>query len=407
MESPFIYVKFKLLFTSSMMLLTGCLLAIVKQNTSDMNNIAPANTIHWTDLLTSVYNDDRFEKILGAVDRSSHNFSAMVPSTETSKQKVTFLPQVHFIEQFRPTVDELAVQFERENGTDFGDFIHKKILEADPLAVNRLARILEVYNSQLAIYDQLSRAVQSLKPGQTIDIFVESMQYTQLARVGIPTASTMGPFLIKNGASELVKILYPNQVNLIGTELMEQHSLAKGQVDKQEDSLILKAENLGGLYYNCIHRFKSELILYESKCYRLLVMRQREANAVAVVKNHMQDSKASFSFLIFGAAHPMTMYSEEKVAFQYAARSDMIQANSPLLSRQLEVLSGLNKLLFEQNLVFKDFRTTKKFTLALATALLKNRIKSEDLSQNRQPSINYQSDNISKNPVGSKNHLAL
>ena len=373
MESPVTY--FKLLLTSCMMLLTGTLLAIVKKNTSE----APAHSIQWTDVLGSVYNEDRFEKIIGAVDRSTKNFSAMSQSSRSSKYQVTFLPQVHFIERFRSTVDELSIQFGASKEKDFGGFIEQKILSSsDSLEVNQLARILEVYNSQLAIYDHLSKAVQSLAPGHSVTIFVESIQYAQAARVGIPTVETMGPFLITNGASELLKALYPNKVNLVGTELMDQRALANGQARNVKDSLIENDENLSDLYMSCIKKFKSEQIRYESKCYRLLVMRQREANAVAVIKNHMRENTESPSFVIYGAAHPMPMYSDHEINIRFV-QDEVLESRNPLLARQIRALRGLNKLLFEQSFVFKDFSNTKQFTLSLADELLKNRKESDDL----------------------------
>ncbi|MFK7822509.1 MAG: hypothetical protein AB8G05_00005 [Oligoflexales bacterium] len=186
MESSITYAKF--ILTTCTMLLTGSLLAFVNQTPNQsLLNTAPLKSVHWTALLSSVYNTDQFEKIVDTVNESSKNFESMVSLHSAARHRVTFLPQVHFIESFGPLVDKLAAEFELDKGSNFGDFIHRKILAAGPLEVNLLARVLEVYNSQLAIYDHLSTTIQSLGDGETITIFIESLQYTQLAEINLPT----------------------------------------------------------------------------------------------------------------------------------------------------------------------------------------------------------------------------
>ena len=365
------------------MLLAGTLLAFANQKT-DGHESTPLMALRWTELLSSIYNEEKFEKLVNRVDKSAHNFELMSPSPSNAKHHITFLPQVHFIDSFEPILSKLSTQYQQENGSDFGDFLHKRIAAAAPLELNALARILEVYNSQLAIYDQLSNSVESLADGKTINIFVESLQYSQKTNLGFPTKNNMGPFLIRNGAAELIKALYPKKVRLVGTELMDMVALDDEAVANPVTSIIDSNENLSELYLNCLERFKAEKIRYESKCYRLLIMRQREANAVAVIKAHLQEKINSQNFLIYGAAHPMPLYSDEILRIDYPEIHPGNTRN-PLLARNLKALNVLNKLLFEQSLVFRDFKNTQRFTLLLAQELLKNRSKSDEFSSKQNP----------------------
>lgn len=369
-----------------MLVISASLLVNVlqKSRNDDENIIA---SIHWTDLLGSVYNKDRFEDMLAKVEYSSQDFAALVPVSSDSKYELTFIPQVHYIQSFESTLNELAAEMRLKNTSDLEGLIHQKILTASAPQVNNLARVLEVYNSQLAIFDYIVREIESSEKSKPITVFVESLQYGETVKSPLPSKNGMAHYLIREGAAQLVKALYPSRVNLVGTELMDQHALATSYDGTTDERFIKSKENLSELYSNCIGQFKSEKIRYESKCYRLLIMRQREANAVAAVKHYLQKHNTSKVFLIFGAAHPMPLYTDLSLKIEYPDAMTL-SPTRPLLRRQLRALSGLNKLLFTQARVAKDYSITQKFAYLLADVLLRKRINKRELSLNANSEIN-------------------
>lgn len=310
---------------------------------------------------------------------------------KTAEYNIVHLPQCHYVfdEKLNFSLERMDQIYKNHysNLIDFPSYLiaTTMIVPPDTDYGQTASNLRDIFVSQYMIYNEILSNIKNLKQGKKVTIFSEGVPYfggaykkvdeKLLRDLKFEYEPDSFISLIVNGAALLLKKQYPDKVDLVGTELQFIHSDKKNSFNKSSikdtnSDFFSSPKEVENIYERCID-LPFEQQYEDIKCKRIVLFRQREANAFVSIKHYLNRYKTKDNiFLIYGGNHVFSDYSNSKIAFKHSN----FDWKDEIFNRLKTIAQLRNYLNIYYYSTDKDFDLIYPFCLSNAKLALKKNI---------------------------------